>query len=34
LLDMSATAYITKTKKTFLPDAMRSSQFIKLLWKD
>lgn len=29
LLDMSAMAYITRIKKTFLLDAMRSSQFIK-----
>lgn len=28
-LDMSAMAYITRIKKTFLLDAMRSSQFIK-----
>lgn len=34
LLDMSAMAYITRIKKTFLTDAMRSSNFIKLLWKD
>ena len=29
LLDMSAMAYITRIKKTFLKDAMRSSHFIK-----
>lgn len=29
LLDMSAMAYITRIKKTFLTDAMRSSNFIK-----
>lgn len=31
LLDMSAMAYITRIKKTFLKDAMRSSNFIKLI---
>ena len=33
LLDMSVMAYITRIKKTFLPDARRSSNFIKRMEK-
>ena len=33
LLDMSVMAYITRIKKTFLTDAMRDSNFIKLIIK-
>ena len=33
LLDMSAMAYITRIKKTFLTDAMRYSNFIKIIIK-
>lgn len=33
LLDMSAMAYITRIKKTFLIDAMRYSNFIKIIIK-
>lgn len=32
-IDMYAMAYITKIKKTFLPDARRSSNFIKRMEK-
>ena len=33
LLDMSAMAYITRIKKTFLTDVMRFSNFIKIIIK-
>ena len=33
LLDMSVMAYITRIKKTFLTDAMRYSNFIKIIIK-
>lgn len=33
LLDMSVMAYITRIKKTFLADAMRYSNFIKIIIK-